>query len=163
MTLLIMIKFHIQFVHFWESILEENGKINVIFVRRKSKWWLKSFAFSSKLCISSALKTHMNHEPFCFWADWVLLCSIENTVILLKYPIFDCVLFMILWTKNRVPVHCSVCTKKLIKIKMRKLIEFFWDFSYLSRNICLLDTIQDFFSNFRIKLQLNWVKNSTFP
>ena len=27
----------------------------------------------------------------------------------------------------------------------------------------LLDTIQDFLSNFRIKWQLNWVKNSTFP
>ena len=26
-----------------------------------------------------------------------------------------------------------------------------------------IDTIQDFFSNFRIKWQLNWVKNSTFP
>ena len=29
--------------------------------------------------------------------------------------------------------------------------------------IYIVDTIQDFFSNFRIKWQLNWVKNSIFP
>ena len=33
----------------------------------------------------------------------------------------------------------------------------------MSIRTCCLDTIQDFFSNFRIKWQLNWLKNSTFP
>ena len=33
----------------------------------------------------------------------------------------------------------------------------------IASKLYLLDTIQDFFSNFRIKWQLNWEKNSTFP
>ena len=53
-----------------------------------SKWRLKP-----KLCISSALKTPVktktNRVPFCFWADWSVLGSNENSAILLKYATYE--------------------------------------------------------------------------
>ena len=72
----------------------------------------------------------MNHETFFFLGR--LGAVSENNVTLLKHLIFNLVLFMLLPTKTRVPVHFSVCTKKLINIKMRKLVEFLWDFPFLN-------------------------------
>ena len=56
-----------------------------------------------KLNILSAIKTQINLESFCSWAD------------LLDHPTFE--FFHIFIDKIIVLVHCSVHTKKLINIK----------------------------------------------
>ena len=57
-------------------------------------------------------------------------------------------------------INFGVCLSTL-QMNWENLTTLMFIFSLCPRYI--LDTIQDFFINFRIQWQLNWVKNSTFP
>ena len=65
----------------------------------------------AKLYIS--IKTQMNLVSFCFWVYWAVravnFCSFVKLILLMG------VCF------EKFSVDCSVCTKKLIQIKVRKL------------------------------------------
>ena len=56
-----------------------------------------------------------------------VLVSTENSEILLNNSTYEGGFFMFLWTKkwkNEIPVHGSICTKKFINIKLKKLSIF---------------------------------------
>ena len=94
-----------------------------------------------QLCILSlSCSRYSQTICWCGWDDNACL-GVRNTCCIGAWPnSFD-------W---RPPWYC-------VSSVTNKQTESWWKMTYL------LDTIQDFFSNFRIKWQLNWVKNSTFP
>ena len=62
----------------------------------------------------------------CRWGPFWSVCT-ENSEILLNNSTYEGRFFMFLWTKkwkNEIPVHGSICTKKFINIKLKKLSIF---------------------------------------
>ena len=74
--------------------------------------------------IPSTIKSQMNLELFCFWADWDVIAVLKgvHTYILLQYPTFESVYFHIFIGKEIVSVHCSVHTKMSINTKEKKIL-----------------------------------------
>ena len=78
--------------------------------------------------LSKVIYTKCSNEScifsFRFCADGSVIGSTENSAILLKYPTFEGIFSSIQEQKKkrlRVSVHCSVGTKKLMKIDLKEL------------------------------------------
>ena len=100
-----------------KSILKQQHLLSLLWLLPRSCCNNCEAMLNPKLYKPSAINIKMSLIPFCFWAGCAVLGSTENSAILLKYPTFEGVFFILAWARKWKHLSLSTlhCTAKCIQ------------------------------------------------